>query len=82
MKLNAIIQVRKLTGDLARSIAELDNDGIDVHFLNNINASGTNLKVLRLYCHKEDLWILIQGSCFRHERTSKHSSDHLHHVRL
>ena len=46
MKLNAIIQVRKLTGDLARSIAELDNDGIDVHFLNNVNASGRNLKVL------------------------------------
>ncbi|KAI0092414.1 hypothetical protein BDY19DRAFT_1053936 [Irpex rosettiformis] len=36
--------VKELIGDLAGNLAKYDTDGIDVHFLNNIQASASHLK--------------------------------------
>ena len=43
-----LFQVTELIGSLAGSLAMFDTDGIDVHFLNNKHASGSNLKVFKM----------------------------------
>ena len=43
-----LLQVMELIGSLAGNLAMFDTDGIDVHFLNNKHASGSNLKVFKM----------------------------------
>lgn len=50
---NMHVQAKELIGDIAERLAKYDSDGIDVYFLNNQDASRTNLKVYisRFYNH-------------------------------